>query len=135
MTNGKTRPHKLSMAMRAILDARGIDLVKMQIDVYTKAMAAFDSHRGDNEKSDAGSSYLGICNQAISTLAKYAYPTMTAIKLEDLDNSVNDKIIDAVAIRQRILNDPFAKNAIAAINSEQIGLPVLPVSKVETNEG
>lgn len=126
MSRGATKPHKLSLAMRHILEARGIDLVKMQIDVYTKAMEAFDNRRGDNEKSDAGPAYLGVCNQAIGTLAKYAFPTMTAIKIEDIDNQINNKVIDAVQIRQRILSDPFAKSAIATLSTEQIGLPVLP---------
>lgn len=127
-------PNKLSLAMRHILEERGIDLVKMQIDVYTKAMDAFDNHRGENEKSDAGPAYLGICNQAIATLARYAYPTMSAIKIEDLDNAVNDKVIDAVAIRQKILSDPFAKNVVVASQVEQIGLPVLSKPEIKTNE-
>lgn len=127
-------PNKLSLAMRHILEERGIDLVKMQIDVYTKAMDAFDNHRGENEKSDAGPAYLGICNQAIATLARYAYPTMSAIKIEDLDNAVNDKVIDAVAIRQKILSDPFAKNVVVASQVEQIGLPILSKPEIKTNE-
>lgn len=119
--------------MRKILEERGIDIVEMQMQVYRKAMDAFDNHRGDTEKSDAGPAYLSVANQAIGTLAKYAFPTMTAIKMEDLNNDVNTKVIDAVAVRQTILNDPFAKSAVAAATAtdtnESKGLPVLAVGK------
>ncbi len=135
MSNARTRlPNKSSLAVRHILDERGIDLVNLQIAVYTKAMDAFDRMRGLGEKGDSGPGYLSVCNQAIGTLAKYAYPTMSAIKLEDLNNSVNDKVIDAVTIRQRILNDPFAKNVVVASEVVSIGLPVLPLPEVKTNE-
>jgi hypothetical protein len=122
------------MAMRHLIEERGIDLIQMQLDVYTKAMAAFDSHRGDTDKSDAGPAYLSVCNQAIGTLAKYTFPTMTAIKFEDLNNQVNDKVIDAVAVRDKILNDPFAKNAVNASKTESIGVTLLPKPDEQKND-
>lgn len=122
-------PNKVSLAMRHILEERGVDIVAMQIEVYTKAMHAFDNHRGDNEKSDAGSQYLSVCNTAIATLAKYAFPTMTAIKIEDLSAAENTQALDAVAIRQRILNDPFAKNVANASKLEPVGVPILAIGK------
>lgn len=124
--------NKVSMAMRQILEARGIDLIEMQMQVYRKAMDAFDNERGNGDKSDAGPAYLNVCNTAIGTLAKYAFPTMSAIKLEDLNNNVNTKVIDAVQVRQTILADPFAKSAAQAattVNAEHNGLPVLSVGK------
>ncbi len=127
-------PNKASLALRHILEERGIDLVRLQIEVYTKAMNAFDKERGLGEKGDSGPAYLGVCNQAIATLARYTYPTMSAIKLEDLNNAINDKVIDAVTVRQRILNDPFAKNAVVASEVLSIGLPILPVSEVKADE-
>lgn len=128
----KGAAHKMSLTVRTILEERGIDLVDMQLEVYRKAMQAFDSHRGDTEKSDAGPAYLAICNQAIGTMAKYAFPTMTAIKLEDADRAVNDKVIDAVKVRETILNDPFANAAAAkALSNTDTGLPVLVGGKKE----
>lgn len=129
----KLRVNRATLTMRKILEERGIDIVEMQMQVYRKAIEAFDNHRGSTEKGDAGPGYLSVANQAVGTLAKYAFPTMTAIKMEDLNNDVNTKVIDAVAVRQTILNDPFAKSAVAAAIStdtnEAKGTPVLSVGK------
>jgi len=127
MAKPRALANKLTIALRHILDDRGIDLVAMQMEVYTKAMNAFDKHRGNNpEGSDAGVGYLGICNSAVATLAKYAFPTMTAIKLDHVDNSVNEKVIDAAKIRQAIMQDPFTRKAVDAATSLDIGTaPIL----------
>lgn len=118
---------KSSLIMRHHLEQKGIDLVELQMQVFKKAMDAFDNQRGYGEKSDAGPHYLAVCNTAIATLAKYAFPSMTAIKLEEADKSVNEKIINATEVRNTILKDPFAKNAVNAITNdpELMGLPVL----------
>lgn len=118
---------KSSLIMRHYLEQKGVDLVELQLQVFKKAMDAFDSGRGENEKSDAGPAYLSVCNTALATLARYAFPTMTAIKLEDADKTINDKIIDATAVRETILKDPFSKNAVSLTKQdpEILGLPVL----------
>jgi hypothetical protein len=116
--------------MRFLLEQRGIDLVEMQLQIYRKAIDAFDNGRGQNDKSDAGPQYLAVANTAVATLARYSYPTMTAIKIEDLDNDINKKVIDATEVRKAILNDPFSKSiADAATVPQEIGLPVLSPGK------
>lgn len=96
------------------LQERGIDVLQMQMDIYNRAIKAFDSMRGYGEKGDAGVGYLAVANQAVATLAKYSYPTMTAIKIDDLNNSVNEKVIDAAIVRNTILNDPILNKTVAA---------------------
>jgi hypothetical protein len=131
----------MSLTVRAELEKRGIDLVEMQMAVYEKAMKAFDSEKGcsdggkDFGPSDMGPDYLRVCNQAIGTLAKYAYPTMTAIKIEEADSQLTDKVIDAVKVRETILSDPFAaRAALRATSNTDTGIPVLFAGKKETNE-
>lgn len=103
------RPKKLSLTMRNVLEQRGIDLVEMQLQVYNKAMKAFDSMRGYGEKGDAGPQYLAQANAAIALLAKHSYPTMTAIGVHDASGpKLADGLVDAAKIREIILNDPFA---------------------------
>lgn len=129
-------PHKLSMTVRTELERRGIDLVQMQMSIFEKAMNAYDIGRGCSEggegfgPTDTGAYYLRVANQAVATLAKYAYPTMTAIRIEEADQRVADKVIDATKVRETILNDPFAARASAAIsNNADTGLPVLTEGK------
>lgn len=98
--------------MLHLLRERNIDIVEMQMNVYNKAMKAFDDMRGFGEKGDAGVGYLSVCNQAIATIAKYSYPTMTAIKIDDINSQVAEKVIDAAIIRDKILNDPILANAV-----------------------
>lgn len=123
----RPRAYRATYALRTLLEERGIDLVAMQLEVYRKAMESFDSMRGYGEKGDAGVGYLQVCNQAVGTLAKYAFPTMTAIKVESLNDDMNHKVIDAVQVRQTILSDPFAKSAanLAVKPQEATGIPVL----------
>lgn len=130
--------HRMSLTIRAELERRGIDLLEMQMVVYQKAMKAFDEEKGCSDggegfgPTDTGADYLKICNQAIGTLAKYAYPTMTAIKLEDADSEIRDKVIDAVKVRETILNDPFAaRAAVKATTNTDTGLPILFAGKKE----
>lgn len=112
--------------MRSILDDRGIDIVNMQLDVYNKAMKAFDDCRGLSDKGDAGPGYLQACNTAVGILAKYAFPAMAAVQIQNLNENLNDKVIDAVQIRETILNDPFAKNIISKIKETPVeSLPIL----------
>lgn len=128
-------PHKLSMAMRTLLEARGIDLIEMQMNIYKKAMEAYDNHRGDNEKSDAGPAYLSVANQAVNNMMKYAFPTMTAVKIDDLREDPKDQEpIDAKKIRERILNDPFSKAVAEKIKiteetKDALGVPLLVTGK------
>lgn len=130
------QPNKTSLTLRSELEKRGIDLLEMQMAVYRKAMDAYDNERGcgDGEQGpkDTGAAYLGICNQAVATLARYCYPTMSAVKIENMDREVNDKVIDAVKVRETILNDPFAVQiAHKATSSTDTGLPVLVGGKKE----
>lgn len=102
------------MAMLHVLKERNIDIVEMQMAVYNRAITAYDNMRGYGEKGDAGVGYLSVANQAISTLAKYSYPTMTAIKIDDINKVVAEKVIDAAIVRDTILNDPILNKAVAA---------------------
>lgn len=137
-------PNKTSLTLRAEMEKRGIDLLDMQLEVYRKAMASFDNRRGCSDgyegdadtppspPKDTGAQYLAICNQAIGTLARYSFPTMSAIKIEEADREVNNKVIDAVKVRETILNDPFAANvAHKATTNTDTGLPVLIGGKKE----
>lgn len=130
-------PNKASLTMRHELERRGIDIVEMQLEVYRKAIAAFDNERGCSDggeqgPKDTGAGYLSVANQAIATLARYSYPTMTAIKIEEADREVNEKVIDAVKVREAILNDPFAASvAKKAVSTADTGLPVLVGGKKE----
>ena len=114
-------PNKTSLTLRSELEKRGIDLLEMQLAIYNKAMSAFDERRGctdgyegdeDNPPSapkDTGAAYLAVANQAVGTLARYCYPTMSAVKVESSmfeERSVM-KTMEAIEI---IKNDPFAAN-------------------------
>jgi len=140
-------PNKTSLTLRSELERRGIDLLEMQLEVFRKAMDAFDSRRGctdghpgdeDNPPiapKDTGPQYLSVANSAIATLARYSFPTMTAIKLEDADRAVNEKVIDATKVRETILSDPFANRvAHKATTNTDTGLPVLVSGNKETSD-
>lgn len=139
MSGSRARlPNKASLTMRRELEARGIDIIEMQMAVYNKAIDAYDREKGCSDggegfgPSDTGFRYLGVANQAIATLAKYAYPTMAAVKIENMDKEVNEKVIDAVEVRNTILNDPFAARAAKAATSQtDTGLPILSIGKKE----
>ncbi|WP_291515763.1 hypothetical protein [Bdellovibrio sp. ArHS] len=137
-------PNKTSLTLRSELERRGIDLLEMQLAIYNKAMSAFDEKRGcadgyegdeDNPPSspkDTGAAYLAVANQAVGTLARYCYPTMSAVKIENMDKEVNEKVIDATEVRAKILADPFAAQvAHKATTSTDTGLPILVGGKKE----
>lgn len=128
------QPNKASLTMRRELEARGIDLIEMQMAIYRKAMDAYDHERGCSDggegfgPTDTGHKYLAVANQAVGNLARYSYPTMSAVKIENIDNEINNKVIDAVEVRNTILNDPFAHRVakVAEMNTDT-GLPVLTI--------
>lgn len=138
----KGKPNKASKVLRHELEARGIDIIEMQMAVYNKAMAAYDSGKGCSDggegfgPTDVGFRYLDVCNRAISTLASYCYPKMTAIAIEDLrGNDENTKPIDAREVREKILNDPFSRRiAVQATTNTDTGLPVLSAGKIDDGE-
>ena len=146
MSGSRARlPNKASLAMRSELERRGIDIVEMQLQVYKKAMHKFDailsepdfedienpdgSTRREKTFKESGVGYLSVCNQAVATLARYSYPTMAAIQIQDADREVNDKVLDAVAIRETILNDPFSANVAHKTTIEDDSLPILSAGK------
>ena len=140
MSGSRARsPNKASLLVRNELERRGIDLVDMQLEIYRKAMDAYDSERGCSDggegfgPTDTGFKYLSVANQAVATLARYSYPTLSAIKIEDADREVNTKVLDAVKVRETILSDPFAARvAHKATTNTDTGLPVLvPGNKEE----
>lgn len=131
-------PNKTSLTLRSELERRGIDLLEMQLAIYNKAIKAFDDERGCSDggegygPSDTGSSYLSVANTAVATLARYCYPTMSAVKIENMDKEVNEKVIDATEVRAKILADPFAAQvAHKATTSTDTGLPILVGGKKE----
>jgi len=123
-----------TLAMRFLLEERGIDLIEMQMAVYRKAMDSYDSQRGLTEKNDPGAAYLGVANQAVATLVRYAFPTLTNIKPVSESDEVSRKILDASEVRRLVLDDPFAKSVVAAVLTPQdTGLPVLTIG-IKKNE-
>ncbi len=123
-------PQKGSLTMLRQLQERGIDVLQMQMDIYNRAIQAYDQMRGYGEKGDAGVGYLSVANQAVATLAKYSYPTMTAIKIDDINQTVADKVIDAAIVRDKILNDPVLANAVNATKpTANEALPLLVKGK------
>ena len=46
------QPNKASLVMRNELKARGIDLIEMQMQIYHKAIDAYDKERGCSEGGD-----------------------------------------------------------------------------------
>lgn len=128
-------PTKQSISMLHQLRERNIDIVEMQMQVYNKAMKAFDDMRGYGEKGDAGVGYLSVCNQAIATIAKYSYPTMTAIKIDDINSQVAEKVIDAAIIRDGILNDPILAKAVNMTKEKaHESVPILEGKPLEVKE-
>lgn len=139
MAGSRSRqPNKASLIMRNELKARGIDLIEMQMKIYQKAIDAYDHERGCSEggegfgPADTGFRYLAVANQAVATLAKYSFPTMAAVKIENIDTQMTEKVIDAVEVRNTILNDPFATRIVRKIeNSADLGLETLPIGVTE----
>lgn len=131
----KGLPQKHSLSMLHVLRERNIDIVEMQMAVYNRAIKAYDEFRGETDKASSGASYLSAANQAIATLARYSYPTMTAIKVESLDQVIADKVIDAAVIREKILNDPILNKAVAASKpTASEALPLLDGKPLEVNK-
>ena len=121
--------------MLHVLKERNIDIVEMQMAIYNRAIVAYDNFRGESDKSSSGSAYLSVANQAVATLAKYSYPTMTAIKIDDINKVVAEKVIDAAIVRDTILNDPILNRAVAASKpTASEALPLLSGKPIETKE-
>lgn len=134
--------------MRTELERRGIDIIAMQQEVYRRAISKIDEIRSlpefeEVEDEDGNitkkrvfkeseAPYLNICNQAIATFAKYSYPTMAAVQVQNMDKEVNEKVIDATEVRAKILADPFASQvAHKATTNTDTGLPILVGGKKE----
>ena len=126
---------KSSLTMRKDLESRGIDLIAMQMEIYQKAITAFDREKGCSEggegygPSDVGFKYLEVANNAVKTLISHCYPKMTAVAIDDLrEDEVNRTPISATVVRDTILNDPFAVRAAKrAVATADIGDPILPI--------
>lgn len=127
---------KNSLVMKHALEERGIDLIAMQMEIYSKAMSAFDREKGCQDggdgygPSDVGFKYLEICNNAVKTMMSHCYPKMTAIAIDDLREKEDHLTLDASKVRDTILNDPFAVRAAKRVTmSADIGLPDLPIGE------
>ncbi|MCM2353719.1 MAG: hypothetical protein NDI63_08895 [Pseudobdellovibrio sp.] len=86
---------------------------------------AFEDSRDLKRRSDPGPAYLANAIRAYSEqlavlmkLAEFMYPKLSAVAIKDVraeEQSVTEKAISAIEIRQAILNDPFASFSESAI--------------------
>lgn len=116
------------------------ELIKMNID-------AFKAMRGYSDRQDQGSAYLANAVRAVATkkdtyltLAKFKYPTLTAIGIKDLSDDSNSKkpltTAEAIEVLKR---DPFATTEFKEIPTDRImdamssniQTPFLPTGKKE----
>lgn len=120
--------NKASMIIRNDFDKYGTNPAEMLMEVYSKAMQAFDSGRGYGEKSDAGAAYLSTALGAATTLAKHYYPTMSAVKIEDVTDkkTVGDKPIDAQVAINIVQSDPFLKSIANKAKATDSLFQILP---------
>lgn len=127
--------YKLNANMRYEVERRGLDLIGMQMDVYNKAMKAFDDLRGYGDKGDAGTGYLSIANSAVQKLISHSYPTFKSVELLDGTKEHENITIDAHRIRETILNDPFAiPKEIEAKDDSRVNDSTLPESSEEKTD-
>ncbi|HEY8272148.1 MAG TPA: hypothetical protein VIG33_14760 [Pseudobdellovibrionaceae bacterium] len=131
---------KITQAALKDMERLGVNPIEMLKAVYDRAITAFDGHRGDTDKSDAGPSYLAVAQQAAANLAKYKHPALSAIAFKDMGESEEDrKPITTEEAMRIIRSDPFAPDEIKEIPNEQvidamksgIQAPLLPGGKNE----
>ena len=99
---------------RAEMNRKGINAIDLLFEVYTLARDGYLQGRGLGDKSDTGSAYLAVAGNAASTLARYAYPTMSAIAVTDNTQGGNGKAMDVIEAKKVLESDPFAQAAIRA---------------------
>lgn len=115
----RLRLNPIEGALKAIEELD--ELIKLNVD-------AFKSMRGYSQNGDQGSAYLANAVRAVSTkkdtyltLAKFKYPTLTAIGVKDLTESNEEKkpmtTADAIEVLRR---DPFCSSDLKELPTEKI---------------
>lgn len=115
----RLRINPIEGALKAIEELD--DLIKMNVDAYK-------SMRGYSERQDQGSAYLANAVRAVATkkdtylaLAKFKYPTLTAIGIKDLNDGNSEKApLSTHQAIDIIKSDFFAPEEIKSIDTKKV---------------
>lgn len=87
---------------------KGLDPIDMLYEIYF-----LSRDRSQEVGDDTAASYLSVAGKAASDLAKYIYPTLSAIKIDQTVKNENAMTVkEAMKV---IMEDPFTKSALSAM--------------------
>lgn len=105
-------------------------------DLINKNVKAFESMRGFSDRADSGTQYLANALRGVSeksaiymTLAKFKYPTLSAVALKDYTEEKEDlRPINTQEAMKIINSDPFKEHTKKVVDSitEVRNIQVLP---------
>lgn len=115
----RLRLNPIEGALKAIEELD--ELIKMNVD-------AFKQMRGYSDRQDQGSAYLANAVRAVATkkdtyltLAKFKYPTLTAVGIKDLNEGNTDKApISTHQAIDIIKADFFAPEEVKSIDTKKV---------------
>ena len=96
------------MSGRAKVILKGLDPIDMLYEIYF-----ISRDRSLEVKDDVAASYLSVAGKAAADIAKYIYPTLSAVKFEEVKGS--EKAMEIKQAMQVIMEDPFTKAALSAM--------------------
>ena len=110
-----------SLMASSELERLGINPIEKLHELAQMNIDAFKSGRGWSEKGDSGPAYLANAIRAYLEMAKFKYPTLSAVAIKDLGSGENTKapMTTARAI-EALKADPFAPKEIKEIQTESI---------------
>lgn len=93
-------------------------------DIKKKSLESYDKMRGYNDKGDAGTSYLSTARSAVRdkadiymNLCKFAFPTLTAVAIQDFAEESSEKTINTKEAIDIIRSDPFTRSTTEKVIS------------------
>lgn len=101
-------PQRKSLTIRNELDAMGLSPAILLLEIYQRAVEAYDTGRGFGPEFDPGPQYLAVAEKSANALARYYYPTMSAVKVET-SAKLSEAPMSAAKSRAAIMADPFAE--------------------------
>lgn len=142
MANGGNRKRTTrGLAILAIdqLERMGLEPIAEIVEAlnFAKAKAQAGGNVDENGKSDQ-SQFVALWLKSAETLAKFKYPTLSAIAVEALNDPENKKTLTTREAIEVIKGDPFAPKEIKEIPTDKIIdamaesgklLPALPKGK------
>ncbi len=122
MSSGKRKTnHALTQLAFNQLERLGVEPLKELYEALTfaKEKTLSGGNLDQNGKSDQ-SNFLALWVKSAETLAKFRYPTLSAVAVSDIGGKDSNKSLTTREAIEVIKNDPFAPKQIKEINTDRV---------------